>query len=130
MQDSEFDPEICVVCKGCLEFFPRTFPICPYCNRPSKFESLGDLEIINVDSQALYKKALNFIEEKEILGLDTEGNSLSPFDNDLLLIQIGDSQKVFILDFTWHKKLASETFWQDKKFIIHNVKYDYKVLKH
>lgn len=130
MESAEFDPEICRKCLGCQELFPKNYPICAYCNRPSKFTLLGPLIIAVIKTQSDYDQALDFIRGHETLGLDTEGNSLSPFSNDLLLIQIGTAEKVFIFDFRWHKKLAVESFWSDKLFVVHNVKYDYKVLKH
>lgn len=84
-----------------------------------------------VSSASEYDQALQFIDSQEVLGLDTEGNSLDPFTNQLFLVQLGNSEIVYVFDFHWQRQLAQAKFWQSSKlFIIHNVKYDYKVLKH
>jgi len=83
-------------------------------------------------SKSQYFHAVEYIKSLDIIALDTEGNSLDPFDNDLMLIQLGDQHKVFIFDFTWFSQLKKENFWKNdrKLFIMHNAKYDYKMLKH
>lgn len=126
--------EVYSQCKNCSNYYFSTYDACPKCEMIQ-----NDLDFVNKDlnyvyikNELDYKKAIAFIEESNLLGLDTEGNSLDPFTNELLLVQIGSEEIVYIFDYKWHKKLAQEKFWfsKHKTWIIHNVKYDYKVLKY
>ncbi len=125
--------EIYSQCKHCKMYYLDTYDACVDCGKQkNKFPEIPSLNYHYVRSEDDYNNALEFIELNNCLGLDTEGNSLSPFDNHLFLIQIGNEEVVYIFDFHWHQRLAREVFWndQEKLFILHNVKYDYKMLKH
>ena len=70
----------------------------------------------------------HYIDSKEQMGLDTETTSLDPYYAKLLLVSIGDAKVQYVVNAT----KCDITFLNDfkhKKFIGHNIKFDYKVLK-
>jgi DNA polymerase I len=131
--------EIYDKCANCNQFYLNTYHLCPDCFGYSYAESFTEEEHIlpplqyeYIDSEEKYLKAVEELSYLEKIALDTEGNSLSPFTNELLLIQLGNEDMVYIFDFNWHDRLSKEYFWKDpeKLFIIQNALYDYKVLKY
>jgi DNA polymerase-1 len=131
--ETDLNLEIYTLCKGCSYYYINTYVYCPYCGKDSReYSDVPEISFTFVKTQEQYAAGIGFINSLDIVGLDTEGNSLDPFANELFLIQLGNEEHVYVFDFTWHKQLAAENFWNDpyKLFIIHNAKFDYKVLKH
>jgi len=120
-------------CPHCNTQFLKDMETCPICqNERTSTELVPELNYLYISRQTEYDEAINNINEIDLLAVDTEGNSLDPFTNELFLIQIGDEHIVYVFNYDWFKRLSAEAFWKDqsKLFILHNVKYDYKVLKH
>jgi len=124
--------EIYHQCTNCHMWYMKTLTQCPNCHKLlNETAEIKPLNYVYVKSEKEYEDGVFFIESSNLLGLDTEGNSLNPFNNELFLIQIGNEEIVYIFNHNWYKQLAKENFWKDhrKTWIVHNVKYDYKVLK-
>lgn len=120
-------------CPGCGNYYISTFKECPECDYLNR-SKLSQIEprYLYVENEFDYITALSYLNDLNIIGLDTELNGLDVFDNDLLLVQLGNEDIVFIFDFDWHEKLKTEPLWKDpeKTFLIQNAKFDLKVLKH
>ncbi len=124
--------EIYYQCVACKNFYLKDLTSCPECSKlQNDTIQIPKLNYVYVKDQQDYDDAINFIVSEDILGLDTEGNSLDPFTNELFLVQIGNEEIVYVFDYKWYKKLSKEVFWKSRRktWIIHNAKYDYKVLK-
>lgn len=120
-------------CSHCNTQFLKDMDTCPICQTERiSIQLIPELNYLYISRQTEYDEAINNINEIDLLAVDTEGNSLDPFTNELFLIQIGDEHIVYVFNYDWFKRLSAEAFWKDqsKLFILHNVKYDYKVLKH
>ena len=130
--NSDLHLEIYYRCTNCSYYYCNSFSNCPYCQKPREERvKLQEINYTQVTTKGDYGAAIAFISEHEILGLDTEGNSLDPFENELLLVQIGDETHVYVFDYHWYRRLAKELFWMDswRLWLLQNAKYDYKVLK-
>lgn len=135
----------CTYCHSNVLIF---YSICPECNCEevrlpiSQYISSSGLDIslselstpkyIYIKNEREYKYAMQVIQNLDILAVDTEGNTLDPYEGDMFLIQIGNEEIIFVFDFLWFTELSRETFWSDitKLFILHNAKFDYKFIKH
>lgn len=117
-------------CSECSNYFLNHNLICPCCRYRVQQERIPDMKYVYVQSIKDYKYAINYLESKKVIGVDTEGNSLDPHSNELLLLQVGDEYKVFLFDYKWYKKLAKERFWHNERilFVFQNAKFDQKVL--
>jgi DNA polymerase-1 len=120
-------------CVNCNIYYLNNYLQCLSCEKLKSDEIIiPELNYIYIKNDSEYQEAINYIKANNILGLDTEGNGLDPFTLELFLIQIGTEEIVYIFDYRWYERLSKEKFWKDKYklWIIHNVKFDYKVLKH
>ena len=139
------DTKSYIICSDCGKYTLSIFNECLECGKlPSESIFTSDSGIIICEKDILeprylhvkndeeYRLAIKTIENLEILALDTEGNGLDPYTMEMFLIQMGNEEIVFIFDYHWFDKLKKENFWNDKgkKFILHNAKYDYKVIKY
>jgi len=80
------------------------------------------------------KEAIKYLDKLNMIGLDTEANGLNPTVNDLLLIQLGNEIHQYVFDVYKLGKSISLliSFLNTCKglLIAHNMKFDYKMLKH
>ena len=125
-------------CENCNEYYFKELSNCPDCSDYNYLmhvetdEEFPALKYLYIDAEDKYIQAIEDLTYLDVIALDTEGNSLSPFTNELFLIQMGNEEMVYIFDFNWHDRLSKEVLWNDphKIFIIQNALYDYKVLKY
>lgn len=84
------------------------------------------------DQETLKKAISEDLIKQDIIAVDTEGTSLDPYANKLLLIQIGTPEKAYIIDarkikdFSGIKKLLEDP---QKLKLTQNGKFDYEVIK-
>lgn len=82
------------------------------------------------ESQDLLK-ALPEIDQMPIITVDTETTGLDPYESDVLLLQVGNPLKQFIIDC---RKTPVEPLRPllegSKPKILHNAKFDYKMIRH
>lgn len=131
--NSKINLDVYTQCFSCRSYYLFTFTHCPDCGvYKESTAQVPELNYLYIKSESDYADAVSFIKTCNILGVDTEGNSLDPFTNELLLVQIGNEELVCVFDINWFGKLREEQFWVDtrKLFLAHNAKYDYKVLKY
>lgn len=99
-----------------------------------KFDPKSPLYVY-VNNADLINPALDELEKEKVVGVDTEGTSLDPYEGVLLTIQIGTSEKTFIFDAREldlkHTQRFKE-FLENAKIIklFHNGKFDYKHIKY
>lgn len=93
-------------CRSCHYFYYKDYQECPYCKRSKSDEiEINALNYLYVKTETDYEMAIEFIRTGLILGLDTEGNSLDPFKNELMLVQIGNEEEVYIFDYNCFSNL-------------------------
>lgn len=74
---------------------------------------------------------LNYFADKPIIGLDTETEGLDVYTKVLLLLQLGDFENQFAIDFTINIELLKPLLEDSSKlFILHNAKFDLQFLYH
>lgn len=85
-------------------------------------------------NQCSMAEAVEYLESKQLLGLDTETSGFDFSCKDLLMIQIGDQERQFVIDF--RRTTIEDTTLLNRVFtnplitkILHNVKFDYKFIK-
>lgn len=72
------------------------------------------------------------LEKEAVLALDTETNGLNPFENKVIMLQIGTKTDQYVFDV---RGLDTEKYFktllekEDIQFIGHNIKFDYNMLK-
>lgn len=96
--------------------------------------------IKRVGNQYELKNFHKWLETKkgQFVGLDTETTGLKPLSSKVLLLQIGDQYKQFVIDIARIQKPGSDEIANilqqinalDIKCIAHNAKFDYKMLKY
>lgn len=91
-----------------------------------------------IDKIEEYDKLVpKFLKERAMIAVDTETTGLDPFTSKLLLIQIGDTDNQLVINYQKLKnagcdfKILKEVFESDQVFkVLHNAKFDYKMIKH
>lgn len=80
-----------------------------------------------------FDTAVAWVNAQSILGVDTETNGLDPFKNQVLLVQIGTSERDYVFDVAGLGKDIYRTFdcLSNTSIvkIFHNAQFDYKMLK-
>ncbi len=96
------------------------------------FDVLRDPKFIFINKQNQLKEVYDTLKNEPIIAIDTEGTSLDPYTNELLLFQIGSKKYSYVIDVRsikdWRliKNLVEDT---KKLKLLQNAIYDYKVLK-
>lgn len=97
---------------------------------PSQPKETVNYEIIRTDEGV--KRAAEYLANSFVIGVDTENTGLDPYCKDELLLQIGNSDKCFVIDtFMGGLDLSPvKALLEDEKYVkvLHNAKYDYKWL--
>jgi len=71
-----------------------------------------------------------YLKYKSIICLDCETTGLDPYTSKIVMLQIGDIHRQFIID-TRYTDISCIYDWiRDKKIVGHNIKFDYKQLKY
>lgn len=86
-------------------------------------------------ASSLYKEAtvdecLEYFREKEYIAVDTETTGVDPHNNKIICLQIGDQDNQFVIDCRYINILRFKDLLESKTVIGHNLKFDYKFLKH
>ena len=81
-----------------------------------------------------YKNAINFLTKLPSISLDTETTGVDPLINKILLISAGNQMKQYVFDIAklepYLDPLRKVLNDENKTFLLHNAKFDYKFLKH
>lgn len=77
-----------------------------------------------------YKQVLDYFEDIEFIGVDTETEGFDPYTKDVLLLQLGTAKDQFVIDVTtipikYFKRLLEST---NKTFLFQNAKFDLRFL--
>jgi len=74
---------------------------------------------------------IEYCKSKKILGLDTETTGLSFVDDRLLLVQIGDKERQYVIDAQSIELKPLSIILEDSQItkVLHNAKFDYKFIK-
>jgi DNA polymerase I len=81
-------------------------------------------------STADVEKIVPEIEAMPIIGVDTETTGLDPFESDLLLLQLGNLDKQYVIDARQCSLEPLRPVLEGSKVkVLHNAKFDYKMLK-
>ena len=112
---------------------------------------VGNYEIEGVKDYATLQQAIDYLEQKKIIGIDIETSrkypkekyietvykgGLDPYLSNVVMTQIGDLEHVFVIDMRCYSKkelkpLRKLLNYRDKKlFVAHNSKFEAKHLKH
>lgn len=73
---------------------------------------------------------LDYFANAKSIQLDTETKGKDPHSKPLLCLQLGDSVNQFVIDVRYVKILQFKELIESKLIIGHNLKFDYKFLKH
>jgi len=78
------------------------------------------------------KECLEYFKDKEFIMVDTETKGWSPFTKKILSLQLGTPERQYVIDVRYVDILQFKDLLEsrDKRFILHNAKFDYKFLKH
>jgi len=84
-----------------------------------------------VTEQNELQEAITFLAALPIIALDTETTGVDPHKHKVLLISAGNKYKQFVFDVARIEKFLEplRTLLQSKPTILHNAKFDYKMLK-
>jgi DNA polymerase I len=75
------------------------------------------------------EECLEYCRSKTILGLDTETSGLDFTSKKLLMLQIGDADRQYVIDCRYvDPNFLLPVFEQRPMFVLHNAKFDYKFL--
>lgn len=93
---------------------------------------LGEQSLIQ---SSLYKICtleyiFQYFKDHEYINLDTETTGKDVYSKDIILVQLGDFENQFILDIRYLDIYKLKSFLEQKSFILHNAKFDYKFFKH
>lgn len=83
-----------------------------------------------IENLKQFKLAIKTLSKLNTIALDTETNGLDPFNNELLLIQLGDDKQAYIFTPIWFHLLKKQILWRRTTFIMHNAKFDLKFLSY
>ncbi|MBI4850966.1 MAG: DNA-directed DNA polymerase [Acidobacteria bacterium] len=93
---------------------------------------MTEIKILKTSSEL--QQAIQILTQAECIGLDTETTGLDPYTSKLRLIQIATAKEAFIIDLFHTPQLAKELkslLLAEKPIkILHNAKFDLKMLKH
>jgi ribonuclease D len=74
------------------------------------------------------EECLEYCRSKTILGLDTETSGLDFTSKKLLMLQIGDADRQYVIDCRYvDPNFLLPVFEQRPMFVLHNAKFDYKL---
>jgi DNA polymerase I-like protein with 3'-5' exonuclease and polymerase domains len=78
------------------------------------------------------EECLAYFADKEFIQVDTETQGRSPFTKKILSLQLGTDERQYVIDVRYIDILQFKELLEskDKRFILHNAKFDYKFLKH
>lgn len=94
-------------------------------NNVQLFETYERVQVCNLEF------CLNYFSDKTVIGLDTETEGLDVYTKALLLIQLGDFENQFAIDYTIDFELLRPLLEDHSKlFILHNAKFDLQFLYH
>lgn len=76
------------------------------------------------------EECLGYFKDKEVISIDTETQGRNPHSKKILALQIGDSENQYVIDCRSVDILKFKGLLESKLCIGHNIKFDYKFLKH
>lgn len=88
-----------------------------------------DSDILKVlEMHEFISKHIEEITNLPLIGLDTETNGLDPYNNQVLLVIVGNKENQYVIDWTC-ETFIREILTKKTTFIGHNLKFDYKMIK-
>ena len=79
-------------------------------------------------SMATVEESLEYLEQLDIIGFDTETRGLDPFTKELLSMQLGDQEKQYVIDCQSVDPRLYKKVLESKMLIMHNAKFDLRFL--
>lgn len=79
-------------------------------------------------SMATVEESLEYLEQLDIIGFDTETRGLDPFTKELLSMQLGDQEKQYVVDCQSVDPRLYKKVLESKMLIMHNAKFDLRFL--
>jgi ribonuclease D len=88
-----------------------------------------DYELIETDEQV--QKAIQELQKREVLAVDTEASELDPYNTNLILVQVGTPNKAYIFQRQKVNLSPLKPLLEDPQRlkIVQNGKFDYQMLK-
>lgn len=80
--------------------------------------------------QSTVEECLEYFKEKEYIAIDTETKGRDPHTKKIICLQIGDADNQFVIDCRCINILRFKELLESKICLGHNIKFDYKFLKH
>jgi len=92
---------------------------------------IGPTPIIQSTFQtATVEECLDYFKDHEYIAIDTETQGRNPHSKKIISLQIGDSDRQYVIDCRAFNILLFKDLLESKCCLIHNSKFDYKFLKH
>jgi len=79
-------------------------------------------------SLATVEESLEYLENLDVIGFDTETRGFDPYTCQLLSMQLGDGEKQFVIDCTTISPKLYKDILERKELIMHNAKFDLRFL--
>jgi DNA polymerase-1 len=79
-------------------------------------------------SMATVEDSINYLKNLDVLGFDTETMGFDPYTKKLLSMQIGDSERQYVIDCTSVDPKRYKKLLEKKELIMHNAKFDLRFL--
>ena len=83
-----------------------------------------------IDEEKEVEEVINYCKELSVLSIDTETQGFDPHTKNLLLLQIGNREKQFVIDCSKISPLHFKEVIESKLCIAHNMKFDWRFLYH
>lgn len=93
-------------------------------------KTIGCNSLFKEFEEVSVQDCLNYFTDKKSIQLDTETKGKDPHSKKILCLQLGDSENQFVIDVRTINILQFKDLIESKLIIGHNLKFDYKFLKH
>jgi len=91
---------------------------------------VGQKSLIDTYPSATVQECIEYFSSKKSIALDTETQGRNPHSKKILSLQLGDSERQYVIDCRHIDILQFKDLIESKLILIHNAKFDYKFLKH
>jgi DNA polymerase I len=91
--------------------------------------AVGPLSVGSAFDRVTLQDVVDYFKNHKHIELDTETTSLNPHDADLICIQLGDPENQYVIDARYTNLNVIFDLLSDKLCVLHNAKFDYKILR-
>jgi DNA polymerase-1 len=90
----------------------------------------ADAYTVQGTTSATIEECVNYLTSKKVIAVDTETTGLDPYLNKVIMLQVGDEQKQFIIDVRQVDPSPLKKILEDPQIckVLVNAKFDYKML--